>query len=65
VLTTASQIALTWNAGASSGGLAIIDYRIFYDQSVGIWVELAQNITTTSYITTVTLIQSRTYSFMV
>ena len=31
LITTATQIGLKWENGASSGGKPIIDYRIYYD----------------------------------
>lgn len=44
-VSTASVIGLTWNSGASTGGAAIIDYRISYDQSTDNEVVLATGIT--------------------
>jgi hypothetical protein len=38
--TSATQISFTWNDGASDGGAAVIDYRIYYDQSTDTWIEL-------------------------
>jgi hypothetical protein len=38
--TSATQISFTWNDGASDGGVAVIDYRIYYDQSTDTWIEL-------------------------
>lgn len=43
-VTTASVIGLTWNNGISTGGSVIIDYRISYDQSTGVWTTLATGI---------------------
>lgn len=64
-VTTASQIGLTWAAGASSGGKPILDYRVYFDQSTNNWIELEDSITTRSYTTTTTLIRGRTYKFKV
>ncbi len=50
-ITTDSVIGITWIKGISTGGQPIIDYRILYDQSIGTYVVLAQNIVTTSYQT--------------
>lgn len=48
-VTTASVIGLTWNNGISTGGSPIIDYRIAYDQSFGIWQYLASNVVDREY----------------
>jgi hypothetical protein len=40
LLTTRSQISLSWEAGASNGGQPILDYRVSYDQAAGIWTIL-------------------------
>ena len=44
--TTASVIGLSWNNGISTGGSPIIDYRVSYDQSTGVYVVLASGVTT-------------------
>jgi len=64
-ITTASVIGLTWNNGISTGGSPIIDYRVSYDQSTGIYVVLASGIIPRSYQTTVTLTPGATYRFRV
>jgi hypothetical protein len=48
-----------------SGGTPIIDYRVSYDQSIGIYVILASNIIPRSYQTTVTLTAGAVYKFRV
>jgi hypothetical protein len=63
--TLSTQIGLTWSEGASNGGSAVLDYRIYYDQTTGTWVELDSGIATNSYVTTVTLTQGMIYSFRV
>lgn len=65
LITSSSQIGLGWEAGASSGGEPILDYRIYYDQSTDNWVELVDSVTTRSYTTSVLLIKGRTYKFKV
>jgi len=43
----------------------IIDFRVFYDQSTGTWVELASGVLTRSYVTKVELTQGLIYGFRV
>lgn len=64
-ITTAFVIGLTWNDDMRTGGAPIIDYRVSYDQSTGIYIVLAQGLTTRSYTTTVTLTPGATYNFKV
>ncbi len=50
----------------TTGGSAIIDYRIFYDNGLGngVFVELVSGLTTTSY-TAIGLTSGLTYTFRV
>ena len=64
-VTTASVIGLTWNNGVSTGGSPIIDYRVSYDQSTGVYKVLDSGIADRSYQTTVTLTPGATYNFKV
>lgn len=51
--TSATKIAMTWSAGASNGGTAVIDYRISYKISTAAsFTTLVSGITATSYTTT-------------
>jgi hypothetical protein len=50
ITTTTTQIGLLWNAGASNGGQAILDYRIWYDQGIGSYIVLASNINSQPYV---------------
>lgn len=43
-VTTASIIGLTWNNGISTGGSPILDYRVSYDHSTGVWTTLETGI---------------------
>ena len=43
--TSATQVSFSWSDGLSDGGAAVIDYRIYYDQSTGTWTELDAGIT--------------------
>jgi hypothetical protein len=65
LVTSATQIGLTWSDGTSNGGSAIIDYRIYYDKSTGTWEELESGILTNSYTTTISLTQGFIYTFKV
>jgi hypothetical protein len=58
-------VSFTWSDGLSDGGAAVIDYRIYYDQSTGTWTELDAGITQKSYTTTISLTQGHTYAFKV
>lgn len=51
-LTNAQQIGLQWTPGASEGGTPVLDYRLFFDQGVGTWMELETGITSTDYLVT-------------
>jgi len=64
-VTTAYVIGLTWNDDMRTGGAPIIDYRVSYDQSTGIYIVLAQGLTTRSYTTTVPLTPGASYNFKV
>jgi hypothetical protein len=63
-ITNGTQIGLKWSPGASDGGSSIIDYSISYDQAKGIFVPLALNITSTTYIAS-GLVGGLSYSFKV
>jgi hypothetical protein len=63
--TTDTVIRFTWSKGVSNGGTTIIDYTIYYDQSVDTWIELESGITTRYYQTSITLSAGATYKFKV
>ena len=46
--TTKTTASFSWTPGPT-GGAFIIDYKISFDQSTGVWTDLAQGITGTSY----------------
>ena len=60
-ITSDKQIGLKWDDGINSNGMPILDYLIIYDQSTGVWVTLASNLTQKLYQTTVGLAPGRTY----
>ena len=64
VNTSKTQVAFTWTSPASSGGSAVIDYTIMWDQGTGTYVQAASGITTTSYTKT-GLTSGTTYNFKV
>lgn len=50
----------------STGGRAIIDYKIWYDQGMGNWVDLAVVVEPErEYVTEVSIISGQTYKFKV
>ncbi len=59
------MIGLTWQDGISSGGTAIIDYRVSYDESTGTYVVLDEGILPKSYQTKVVLTSGAKYNFKV
>ena len=62
-ITDASNIGLRWTA-TYSGGSAVIDYRVSYDQATGVWVQYQAGITSTS-LTVTSLTNNQNYSFKV
>ena len=64
-VTTSTAIGLTWSAGATTGGTPVIDYRISWDQGSSNYVPLVIGVTTTSYITSVSLTAGTIYKFKV
>lgn len=61
---TATNIGLAWNEGAANGGTPVIDYRVWYDQAIGVWVELNSGLIVREYLVS-SLIIGATYSFKV
>jgi hypothetical protein len=64
-LTSDLQVGFTWSNGPSTGGRSIIDYKVWYDQSLGEYIVLAEGVLTRSYLTEVSLIKGQTYNFKV
>jgi len=64
-ITSINAVGFTFSNGASTGGSAIIDYRIWYDQSINNWIVLDTNVTTLNYTTKVVLTIGATYQFRV
>jgi hypothetical protein len=60
---TKTTASFSWTPGPS-GGAFIIDYKVSYDQSIGVWVDLAENIVGTTY-TAIGLTQGTEYKFKV
>lgn len=44
-VTTAYVAGMLWDDPTSTGGAPIIDYKITYDQSTGVWVTLIDDVT--------------------
>jgi hypothetical protein len=49
----------------SDGGKTISAYRIWYDQGLGVWAVLIQEVTTNSYTMTSPVTQGTAYTFKV
>jgi len=64
-VTNENRIGLSWQGGLSDGGTAVLDYRITYDQSIGTYITLAEDLMQTQYTTAVALISGRTYKFRI
>jgi hypothetical protein len=62
--TNAYRILVSWEQGLANGGTPVIDYRLWYDQGTGNYVELASGITNLYYLVT-TLTMGQTYKFKV
>jgi hypothetical protein len=43
--TSRTVISFAWSNGISNGGTPVIDYRISYDQGIGIFVVIATGVT--------------------
>jgi hypothetical protein len=52
VLTTRTQLGLTWANGASNGGQPILDYSVSTDQGSGNWIVLQTGVTSKSLTAT-------------
>ena len=55
----------TWSQGLSNGGTEVIDYNVYFDQGLGIYVLIADKLTTSYFTTAATLIPGVTYFFKV
>lgn len=62
-VSSATQIKITWDDGTSDGGTSIIDYRVdYYEDSTGVWIELASGLLTQEYTTTIALTEGKVYN---
>lgn len=61
------MLSFTWIEGATSGCSAIIDYSVWYDQSIGVYTQAATGLTTRSFTTTYlqSIIPGNQYTFYV
>lgn len=55
---------MEWTDGAFNGGIAILDYKVQYDQGTSTWVDLNTLVTATDYIA-LTLTADVVYTFKV
>ena len=44
---SATTITFTWLEGTKNGGAAVLDYRVSYDQSTGLYIDIASGIAQT------------------
>jgi len=51
LVTIDTLIRFTWSEGASNGGSSVLDYDVYYDQGLSIYVLLAQGIENAYYTT--------------
>ena len=64
LITNAFQIGLSWTPGQSDGGKTVAFYRLSYDQGLGVWTTLVEEVYTTDYIYT-SVTQGTIYTFKV
>jgi hypothetical protein len=66
LLTTASQITLTWSPGASTGGVPVLTYDLTFDQGLGssVFVPLQTGIAATTF-TVIGMTAGVTYAFQI
>lgn len=62
-ISNAVVIGINWDPPTETGGLEILDYRLFYDQGMNDWIILDYGITVTSFVTTVPLVAGTWYVF--
>lgn len=55
-ITDATRVGFYWSDGASTGGRDILDYRVWYDQSLNEFIILEDASINKSYTTTIQLI---------
>jgi hypothetical protein len=46
---TSTSITFTWSEGLINGGSSVTDYRITYDNAVGVFEDLADGVTVNTY----------------
>jgi hypothetical protein len=64
ILTTTTAINILWDDGSYNGNSPVIDYRVSFDQAIGVWVTLVEGITGKNFLAT-GLTTGLTYSFKV
>jgi hypothetical protein len=65
LVSNAVNIGILWDIGVESGGLPVLDYRVWYDQGTGVYMILDYEIEDTSYTTEVPLTAGVFYTFKV
>lgn len=64
-LTDATSISFAWQDGTSDGGRPVLDYRVFFDQANGNFIELETGVLTQQYSTSIALVPDLEYVFKV
>ena len=65
-ITNEAEIGMTWSPGASDGGTAVLEYRIYFSEESELEDSLlVDELTATSFTTTLDLVSGATYKFKV
>jgi hypothetical protein len=67
LLSSKTVLSFTWSEGATNGGSAVIDYSVWYDQSISVFIQAATGLTSKSFTTTYlqSILQGNQYTFYV
>ena len=65
LVSNAVTIGIQWDNGLESGGVPVLDYRVWYDQGTDTYMILDYEISDTQYVTTVPLTSGTYYTFKV
>jgi hypothetical protein len=52
LVTSGSQIGISWQLGPMNGGAPVLDYQVLWNNATGTFSVLASNITTNTYTAT-------------
>ena len=51
LLSTTTQISILWDDGLYDGNSPVLDYRVSFDQAIGVWAYLITGLTTRNFVT--------------